>query len=322
MLKIFCSHHKTLWNMPRKPTLNCVESCARGPTGEPLIRSRASLGVDQRDGRARASNTLIKSSSMKPAAVHKLLRWVVPLLSVGAAYVLTLVLPGFRTNAPMFLFLTAVLASTWYGGWQSGLLATLVGGFVTAEFLLPGLGQNLIGNTGDLWRWSLFILIALMISSLHASRARAEQRLRYSEQRLSLAIDSARLGVWDYNLITRKFWCSKTLETIYGRTNGNFPATYGQFFGLIHFDDQPLFNRAITRTIDEGTDYEIEHRVLLPDKSVRWVNTRGRVFFNQASRAERIVGVVTDITERKLDETGARPPSARERMPGVSAMVV
>jgi PAS domain-containing protein len=161
-----------------------------------------------------------------------------------------------------------------------------------------------------------------MISSLHASRARAEQRLRYSEQRLSLAIDSARLGVWDYNLITRKFWWSKTLETIYDRTTGDFPATYGQFFGCIHFDDQPLFNRAITRTIDEGTDYEIEHRILLPDKSVRWVNTRGRVFFNQASRAERIVGVVTDITERKLEETGARSQSARKRLPGVAAMLV
>jgi PAS domain-containing protein len=259
---------------------------------------------------------------MKPAAIHKLLRWIVPLLSVGAAYVLTMVLPGFRTNAPLFLFLTAVLASTWYGGWQSGLLATLVAGFVTARFLLPGLGQHLIGNTGDLWRWSLFILIALMISSLHASRVRAERRLRYSEQRLSLAIDSAHLGVWDYNLLTRKFWWSKTMETIYARTTGDFPATYGQFFGCIHFDDQPLFNRAITRTIDEGTDYEIEHRILLPDKSVRWVNTRGRVFFNQASRAERIVGVVTDITERKAEEAGTIPQPARKRMSGMSAMLV
>jgi len=133
--------------------------------------------------------------------------------------------------------------------------------------------------------------------------------LRDSEQRLSLAIDSAHLGVWDYNLLTRKFWWSKTLEIIYGRTQGDFPGTYGQFFGCIHFDDQPLFNRAITRTIDEGDDYEIEYRIELPDKSIRWVNTRGRLFFNSNSRAERIVGVVTDITDRKSVEK-ERPDAA------------
>ena len=133
--------------------------------------------------------------------------------------------------------------------------------------------------------------------------------LRDSEQRLSVAIDSARLGVWDYNLLNRKFWWSKTLETIYGRTNDDFPGTYGQFFGCIHFDDQPLFNRAITRTIDEGNDYEIEFRIQWPDKTVRWVNTRGRLFFNSNSRAERIVGVVTDITDKKRAEEENSGPS-------------
>jgi PAS domain-containing protein len=229
-----------------------------------------------------------------------LFRWIVPLLSVGVAAALTLALPGFRANAPLFLFLTAVLISTWYGGWMSGLLATVVAGFVTARFILPPGQSHFLASTGDLWRWTLFSLIALRISSLNASRARAERGLRNSEQRLSLAIESARLGVWDYNLITRKLWWSKTLEAIYGRTNSDFPKTYGQFFGCIHFDDQPLFNRAITRTIDEGTDYEIEHRILLPDKSVRWVNTRGRVFFNSAAQAERIVGVTTDLTDRPV----------------------
>lgn len=229
-----------------------------------------------------------------------LLRWLVPPLTVGIACLLTFLMPGSRANAPLFLFLTAVLISTWYGGWMMGVLATMLAAFVTARFILPPGQSHFFMGASDVWRWTLFILIALMISSLHASRSRAERRLRYSEQRLSLAVESAHLGVWDYNLITRTFWWSKTLEVIYGRTNNDFPKTYGQFFGCIHFDDQPLFNRAITRTIDEGTDYEIEHRILLPDKSVRWVNTRGRVFFDRASRAERIVGVTTDLTERPV----------------------
>jgi PAS domain-containing protein len=238
---------------------------------------------------------------MTPLARRHILTWFVPVLTVGTAFLLTRFVPTFRSQIPLFLFLTTVLISTWVGGWVSGLVATLLSGLITAWFAQSPEHAFFIANSDDLLRWVVFVLIALMISSLHASRGKAEQRQRQSEQRLSLAIDSARLGVWDYNLITRHFWWSKTLEVIYGRTEGNFPRTYGQFFGCIHFDDQPLFNRAITRTIDEGTDYEIEHRILLPDRSVRWVNTRGRVFFNQASRAERIVGVTTDITRRKME---------------------
>jgi PAS domain S-box-containing protein len=216
---------------------------------------------------------------------------------VAMAFFVTNDFVALRDKTPLFLFLTAVLFSTWYGGWFSGILATILSGIVTAWILLPTHSFWINGHD-DLVRWTMFVLIALMISSLHASRSKVEKALRGSEQRLSLAIDSARIGVWDYNLLTRKFWWSKTLESIYGY-EGNFPATYGQFFGCIHFDDQPQFNRAITRTIDEGNDYEIEHRIILPDKSVRWVNTRGRMFYNEKSRAERIVGVVTDITARK-----------------------
>jgi PAS domain S-box-containing protein len=254
-----------------------------------------------------------------------LLRVLVPLATVGAGCLLTFALPAFRSNTPLFLFLTAVLISAWFGGWVSGLLATALAMGAAHFVLTPATAALRISSGGEaILRWTIFVLIAVMVSSLQAARQRMERRLRHSEQRLSLAIDAAHLGVWDYNLITRHFWWSKTLEVIYGRTRGDFPNTYGQFFGLIHFDDQPLFNRAITRTIDEGTDYEIEHRILMPDRTVRWVNTRGRVFFNQASRAERIVGVVTDITERKLAETEIRPPNRRRGNPmsGISAVMV
>jgi len=225
---------------------------------------------------------------------------LVPVLTVAAAFALTPFIPTLRTNAPFFLFLGAVLISTWTGGWSSGLLATIFAALLTAWHGRETGHSVFVANSIDLLRWSLFLLVALAISSLHASRAEAEQRLRYSEQRLTLALDSAHIGIWDYNLRTRSFWWSKTLEAIYGRTDGDFPSTYGQFFGTIHFDDQPLFNRAITRTIDEGTDYDIEFRIVLPDRSIRWVNTRGRVLFNQSARAERIVGVTTDVTKRRL----------------------
>ena len=237
--------------------------------------------------------------TLSPFLRKQIIASAVPFVTVGLAFLITEHSPVLRKNTPLFLYLTAVLFSSWFGGWWSGLLATVLAGLLSA-WMLPPDNSLMISGHENVMRWFTFVLIALMISSLHASLSRTERALRNSEERLTLAIDSAYLGVWDYNLLTRKFWWSKTLETIYGRTNGDFPDTYGQFFGCIHFDDQPLFNRAITRTIDEGTDYEIEFRIQRPDKSVRWINTRGRLFFNAKSRAERIVGVVSDITDRKL----------------------
>jgi PAS domain S-box-containing protein len=245
--------------------------------------------------------------ALTPFVRKQIVTFAVPFVTVSLAYFCTEHIAGLRQRTPLFLYLTAVLVSAWSGGWFSGFLATALTGSVTA-WIFPPSNSFLINGHDDLMRWITFILLALMISSLHASRSRVVRALRNSEERLMLALDSAHLGVWDYNLLTRKFWWSKTLESIYGRTDGDFPATYGQFFGCIHFDDQPLFNRAITRTIDEGDDYEIEHRIHLPDKTIRWVNTRGRLFYNSKSRAERIVGVVTNITDKKQTEK-LRPDS-------------
>jgi PAS domain-containing protein len=221
---------------------------------------------------------------------------------VGIAGLCTSYIPALRSTSSLFVFLAAVVICTRFGGWFTGLLATALSVAATAYFIFVPVHSFKVSDENDILRLAAFTVISLMIIILHGSRQRAELDLRASEQRLALALDSAHMGVWDYNLLTRRFWWSSTLEVIYGRTDGGFARSYGRFFGYIHFDDQPLFNRAITRTIDEGTDYEVEHRIILPDESIRWVNTRGRVFFNHASRAERIVGITTDITAKKKHE--------------------
>jgi PAS domain S-box-containing protein len=257
---------------------------------------------------------------LTPAVRHHVYSLLTALLLVGVAFVLTQWAASHWNTVTLFFFLTAVVFCSWQGGALYGLLVTFLSALLSARFIFQPTHSNLILSPADMVRWGLFVLIALMINSVHAVINKSKAVAQRSEQRLTLAIESAHMGVWDYHLLTHEFWWSKTLQTIYARPAEEFPRTYGRFFSLIHFDDQPLFNRAITRTIDEGTDYEIEHRILLPDKSVRWVNTRGRVIFSKSNRAERIVGVVTDITARKLEEQGSpfdREPSD-ERMPSQS----
>jgi PAS domain S-box-containing protein len=231
-----------------------------------------------------------------------LLQVSIPIISVGAATLLALQVQELRTKSYLFVFMAAVVIATRLGGLVSGFVSIILSVGCIAFWLMSPEHSFTVSDKGDIFRLAMFSAVSLMVLAIYGSRGRSEAELRASEQRLALALDSAHMGVWDYNLLTRRFYWSRTLETIYGRTDGSFASTYGRFFGYIHFDDQPLFNRAITRTIDEGTDYEVDHRIVLPDGSVRWVNTRGRVFFNDASRAERIVGIATDITAKKKYE--------------------
>lgn len=257
---------------------------------------------------------------MGPRTRRLLVDAATPLIAVGVATLLTVYIPLLHTKGSLFLFLATVVISLRLRGLFAGLLATVLSVGADAWFLLPPVHSFTIAGHDDLARLAAFSLVSLLILALYGSRGKAEQSLLASEQRLALALDSAHMGVWDYNLITRKFWWSGTLEIIYGRTDGTFATSYGRFFGYIHFDDQPLFNRAITRTIDEGTDYEVDHRIVLPDESVRWVNTRGRVFFNESSRAERIVGITIDITAKKKYER--QQQLSREAADGVKMTTV
>lgn len=228
-----------------------------------------------------------------------LLQLCIPMTSVGAATLLAMNVHELRSKSYLFVFMAAVVICVRLGGVVSGLVSIVFSVAAIAFFLMPPDNSFAVSDQGDIFRLIMFAAVSLMVLAIYGSRGRSDAELRASEQRLALALDSAHMGVWDYNLLNRRFYWSRTLEAIYGRTDGSFASTYGRFFGYIHFDDQPLFNRAITRTIDEGTDYEVDHRIVLPDGSVRWVNTRGRVFFNDASRAERIVGIATDVTAKK-----------------------
>ena len=229
------------------------------------------------------------------------LQILLPILLVAIATFINESIPSLRNKSSLFIFLGAVVISVNIGGWAAGFLATTLSMVSALWFLIPPTRSLAAQDSHDVFRLFMFMLVAVMIVAIHIGRSKAQVALRASEQRLMLALESGALGVWDYNLLTREFWRSKALEKLYGRGSQNFADTYARFFSYVHFDDQPSFNRAITRTIEEGTDYEVEHRIVLPDESVRWISTRGRIFFNDSSRAERIVGIAVDITAQKQD---------------------
>jgi PAS domain S-box-containing protein len=130
----------------------------------------------------------------------------------------------------------------------------------------------------------------------------SEQRWRASEERLRLALDSARMGTWDSDLLTSQQAISPAAERLLGLEPGAFVARGGHFEEFVHPEDRELFDRSVREAGDKGIELEIEVRVILPDQTVRWVVLRGSAVNDERGHRGRMAGVLMDVTERKQAE--------------------
>jgi PAS domain S-box-containing protein len=135
-------------------------------------------------------------------------------------------------------------------------------------------------------------------------RYNAEHALRDREERLSLVIDAAKLGTWDWNLITNElYWSERTLEHF-----GLPPDTtisYERFRQAVHPEDRGWVAEAVRSAIENRSDYDVEMRAVWPDGSEHWIASRGRAYYD-GERPVRMSGATMDITERRQAQEQAR----------------
>jgi len=136
-------------------------------------------------------------------------------------------------------------------------------------------------------------------------RRGAEVALRESEERLRLALEAGRMGVWDWNIRTNEIRWSDNLESVHGLPSGTFPGTLEAFQNLIHPDDREFVNRAIDVSVEQRSNYDIEFRNVWPDGSIHWMAGKGKVY-SDANQPTRMIGIGMDITERKRAEQDTR----------------
>ena len=137
-------------------------------------------------------------------------------------------------------------------------------------------------------------------------RREAEQSLRDSEERLRLALEAGRMGIWDWNIRTGQIRWSDNLEPIHGLALGSFAGTFEAFLELVHPEDREMIQRAIERSLELRGGYEIEFRNVWPDGSVHWMLGKGRVFSDDRGEPLRMIGVGADISQRKQRELAFR----------------
>ncbi len=134
-----------------------------------------------------------------------------------------------------------------------------------------------------------------------AARESVEFELQRSEERMRMAMEAAKIGFWDLDVIKDEHVWSDTCKVLLGVPRDS-SASYQALINAVHPDDWEMMRAKIDEALQEKRDYAVEFRVVWPDNSVHWRMSTGQAFYDDAGHVKRMSGVTMDIDERKYAE--------------------
>ena len=154
------------------------------------------------------------------------------------------------------------------------------------------------------------VLLGLILATNITEHKRMEERHWVSEERLQQAIQVSNMGIFDHDHKSDFIYWSPEQRKHYG-IDLDEPVTLEKFLSQVHPHDREKIGLAVKRAYDPTGDglFDMEHRIIRRDGTVRWLSTRSRTFFERegkATRPVRTVGAVIDITERVQAEDALR----------------
>jgi PAS domain S-box-containing protein len=214
------------------------------------------------------------------------------------------ILPGAATNRPIaFLCIPVLLWTALRFGQREAVtvIAFLAG--IAAVGTVRGVGPFAVSSANE----SLLLVQAFMgtmavtmlpVGAGVLARQRAERSARETEEGLRLAVEAGHMGTWEWAVDRGTVLWSPALEAIHGLAPGTFAGTFAAFRAEVHPEDLARVEKSIAHSLQTGT-HHLEYRIVHADGSVRWLEARGEVSYDEAGRAVRVRGVCLDITARK-----------------------
>ncbi|HEC11876.1 MAG TPA: PAS domain-containing sensor histidine kinase [Acidiferrobacteraceae bacterium] len=138
-----------------------------------------------------------------------------------------------------------------------------------------------------------------------------EISLRTSESRLLQTQSVGHIGSWEWYIGSNDMYWSKQAWNIFDVSSTDFKPTYDEFLATIHPDDLKSVSTALNACIKYGKEYDQEFRIVTPSGETRWLQVRGDTLCNPGGQAEKLLGVVQDISSRKTADLAVEEIRAR-----------
>jgi len=220
---------------------------------------------------------------------------------------------GFR-NVEVPLFLFAIAVTVWYAATGPAILAVVLSS-LAFDYFFTEPRYSFYLTRSELPHYAVFVLFALLLTWFAAVRRRAEaellqareeleierklveEALRQNETYLAEAQRLSHTGSFGWRPSTGQLiWSEETFRIFqYDRTT---TPTAELILQRVHPEDAALVQQTIERASQEGKDFDLEHRLLIPDASIKHVHVVARALIDKSGAVE-LVGAVMDVTERK-----------------------
>jgi PAS domain S-box-containing protein len=147
--------------------------------------------------------------------------------------------------------------------------------------------------------------------------ARVQQRtaeLRNLSSRLELAVKSAEIGIWDWDIVNDCMVWDERMYELYGVKASEFLGAVEAWQGGLHPDDAANANAVLQQALRGEKDFDPEFKIVLPDGKVRIIQAYAIIQRNSQGQAQRMIGINIDITERKQAEKKIKQQAQREHL--------
>jgi PAS domain S-box-containing protein len=154
------------------------------------------------------------------------------------------------------------------------------------------------------------VAVAMNVTERHVTEA----RLRQSEERLRLVMDSTGLGTWEYDALSGTNIRSRRHDEIFGYAEPVSEWSQERFQSHIPLPDRTRVEEGLRAALEQGKDLDVECRMVRVDGSRGWLKIGARPHYGSDGKVARLIGTVADITERKQSEHAAMETAAKFEM--------
>ena len=280
----------------------------------------------------RLPNSILASWRRRPEETRG---YAVAVVAVVFVALLGAALRPYLERSNFILFAAPVALTAWYGGRGPALLATVLG-LLGADivflkhtrFFLPSVDNDFVAAAA-------FVVVSLTIvhmstllrnaraeaqrnaTALQAQTEELEQQTQEAQtlseeleeaheelknraqSQLAEAQSLARLGSWEWDIEHDTIKWSDEMYRLFGFEPGTVEIDYDRYRSMLHPEDRDIAGEHVRHSLETGSPFSFDHRVILPDGAERIFHARGRVVKNDDGKAVRMFGTGQDVTETR-----------------------